>query len=72
MIDWLRGQDPFVLVPFVAYMIGVFGIAAVAHRYLQSPRKTEFETEYYVGGRSFGPWVLAMSWVATLASGGSF
>jgi len=25
-----------------------------------------------VAGRSFGPWVLALSWVATLASGGSF
>ncbi|MCH7989371.1 MAG: sodium/solute symporter, partial [Planctomycetes bacterium] len=52
------------------YMIGVFVIAIVAHRYLK--RGSEFETEYYVGGRNFGAWVLAMSWVATLASGGTF
>jgi len=50
-------------------MLGVFAIAIVAHRY---QRGAEFEVEYYVAGRSFGPWVLALSWVATLASGGSF
>jgi len=61
--------DPYILVPFAAYMIGVFVIAILAHRYL---RRGDFEAEYYVGGRSFGAWVLAMSWVATLASGGSF
>ncbi len=57
------------LIPFVAYLIGVFVIAVVSARYLKNRK---FETEYYVGSRSFGPWVLAMSWVATMASGGSF
>ncbi len=61
--------DPAVVIPFFAYMFGVMLIAVIAHRYLKG---AEFETEYYVGGRSFGAWVLAMSWVATLASGGSF
>ena len=57
------------LIPFVAYLIGVFVIAVISARYLKNRK---FETEYYVGSRSFGPWVLAMSWVATMASGGSF
>ena len=57
------------LVPFVVYLLGVFAIAVVSARYLKG---RQFESEYYVGSRSFGPWVLAMSWVATMASGGSF
>jgi len=69
MTNWLQQQDPFILVPFFGYMIGVFVIAVVAHGYL---KKADFEAEYYVGSRSFGAWVLAMSWVATMASGGSF
>ena len=69
MTDWLQQQDPYILVPFFGYMMGVFVIAVLAHQYL---KKGDFETEYYVGSRSFGAWVLAMSWVATMASGGSF
>lgn len=69
--EWWRNYhlDLFVVAPFLAYMAAVFGIAIVAHRYLTTKR---FEEEYYVGSRSFGTWVLAMSWVATMASGGSF
>ena len=65
----LTQRDPAILIPFVGYMLGVFAIAIIAHRY---QRGADFEVEYYVAGRSFGPWVLALSWVATLASGGSF
>ena len=62
------------LLPFVVYMLGVMAIAYVAHRYqTRNVKKSrDFEAEYYVGSRSFGAWVLAMSWVATLASGGTF
>lgn len=28
--------------------------------------------EYFVGGRQTGPWVLGLTWVATMASGGTF
>lgn len=62
-------NDPYVLVPFLGYTIAVFVIAILSHRCLN---KANFETEYYVGSRSFGAWVLAFSWVATLASGGTF
>lgn len=65
-----RQDDAYVLIPFFGYMLGVFLIAVVAHRYQK--KREEFETEYYVGSRSFGTWVLALSWVATMASGGSF
>jgi len=66
---YIGQDDPYVLVPFLGYTIAVFIIAILSHRYLN---KTNFETEYYVGSRSFGAWVLAFSWVATLASGGTF
>ena len=59
-----------VLVPFFFYLAAVFVIAWLSHRHLKNDRS--FEDEYYVGSRSFGAWVLAMSWVATMASGGSF
>jgi len=66
---YIAQRDWNVLIPFFGYMVGVFVIAIVAHRY---QKNVNFESEYYVGDRSFGAWVLAMSWVATLASGGSF
>ncbi len=67
---WHIGQnDPYIIVPFIGYTIAVFVIAILSHRHLT---KANFETEYYVGSRSFGAWVLAFSWVATLASGGTF
>lgn len=66
---FFRERDPAILIPFFAYLAGVFVIAIVSHKYLS---KSNFESEYYVGSRSFGAWVLAMSWVATLASGGTF
>lgn len=70
-VGWLefRQDDWYVLVPFFGYMTGVFVIAVIAHRY---QKRADFEAEYYVGGRTIGAWVLALSWVATMASGGSF
>ncbi|NIP93005.1 MAG: sodium:solute symporter, partial [Akkermansiaceae bacterium] len=32
----------------------------------------EFVGEYYLGGRNFGMWAFALTYAATLASGGSF
>ncbi len=31
-----------------------------------------FLPEFFVGGRSIGPWVLGLTWIATAASGGTF
>jgi sodium/pantothenate symporter len=68
---WYRiGQrDYAILIPFGLFMLGVAVITFFSHRYQKTG---DFRTEYFVAGRSFGAWVLAMSWVATLASGGSF
>ena len=64
-----KQTDPHILVPFIGYLVGVFVIAVLAHRHRRS---TSFESEYYVAGRGLGAWVLALSWVATMFSGGAF
>ena len=64
-----KQTDPHILVPFIGYLVGVFVIAVLAHRHR---RATSFESEYYVAGRGLGAWVLALSWVATMFSGGAF
>ena len=61
--------DPHVLVPFAGYLVAVLVIAILAHRHR---RTASFESEYYVAGRGLGAWVLALSWVATMFSGGAF
>jgi SSS family transporter len=66
---YLGQRDFSILIPFGLYMLGVAVITVLSYRHR---RGEDFGTEYYVAGRSFGAWVLAMSWVATLASGGTF
>ena len=64
------GQRDFaILIPFGLCMLGVAVITVLSHRHQKTG---DFRSEYYVADRSFGTWVLAMSWVATMASGGSF
>ena len=65
----LGQRDYAILVPFGLFMLGVAVITVLSHRYQKTG---DFRSEYYVANRSFGTWVLAMSWVATMASGGSF
>jgi len=65
----LGQRDYAILIPFGLFMLGVAVITVLSHRH---QKNGDFRTEYYVANRSFGAWVLAMSWVATLASGGSF
>jgi Na+/pantothenate symporter len=55
---------------FLAYMLIVFGLTAVAGRFLSKPKS--FVAEYFLGGRSMGSWALAMSFAATCISGGTF
>ena len=57
------------MVVFTAYILGVFGVAAISHRLLQSK---SFLTEYFLGSRGLGTWALAFTFAATSASGGSF
>ncbi|MCW5966206.1 MAG: sodium/pantothenate symporter [Bryobacterales bacterium] len=54
---------------FVAYIVITFVVAGLAHR---QARGKSFLDEFFVAGRGLGPWVLALTWVATMASGGTF
>ena len=54
----------------IALYIGVTYLFAFV-----SGRKTEegdFMEEYFVGGRQTGSWILGLTWIATMASGGTF
>ena len=57
------------MVVFLAYILGVFGVAACSHRLLKSK---SFLSEYFLGSRGLGTWALAFTFAATSASGGSF
>ena len=57
------------LASFLGYVLVVFMIAFVAGRV---GRGKPFVGEYYLGGRNFGMWAFALTYAATLASGGSF
>jgi SSS family transporter len=58
-----------VTLAFGAYILVTFVMAALAHR---RARGRSFLDEFFVAGRGIGPWVLALTWVATMASGGTF
>lgn len=58
-----------ILIPLVLYLMFVFGVAWYAY---QKRNQGGFLNEYYVGGRSMGGFVLAMTTVATYISASSF
>jgi sodium/pantothenate symporter len=58
-----------VLLPLVAYLLLVFGLSAYAYTRRQSG---SFLTEYFLGNRSMGGFVLAMTLAATYISASSF
>ncbi|QSA20657.1 sodium/pantothenate symporter, partial [Vibrio furnissii] len=57
------------LIPLVIYLIGVFAVAFFTRRHYTNG---SFLSEYFVGGRSMGGFVLAMTLAATYASASSF
>lgn len=58
-----------VTLAFAAYIVVTFVMAWLAHR---KAKGKNFLDEFFVAGRGIGPWVLALTWVATMASGGTF
>ena len=58
-----------ILIPLVLYLFFVFGVSWHAY---QKRQTGEFLNEYYVGSRSMGGFVLAMTTVATYVSASSF
>jgi SSS family solute:Na+ symporter/sodium/pantothenate symporter len=61
--------SPYTLVAFVAYMVGVFLLGALAHHLLE---RGSFLKEYFLGDRKLNAWVLGLTYVATSVSAGSF
>lgn len=57
------------LTTFFVYTLVVFGLAALSSRLLKD---RNFLSEYFLGSRSLGVWALALTFAATMASGGSF
>jgi len=57
------------LVSFTIYIVGVFVLAWLSNRVLQSK---SFLSEYFLGSRSLGVWAFALTFAATSSSGGSF
>ena len=54
---------------FALYLGVTFLLAYLAHR---RAKKGRFLEDFFVAGREIGPWVLALTWIATSASGGTF
>jgi SSS family solute:Na+ symporter/sodium/pantothenate symporter len=63
-----RGS-PYILIAFLGYMVGVFLLGALAHHLL---KRGSFLKEYFLGDRKLNAWVLALTYVATSVSAGSF
>jgi SSS family solute:Na+ symporter/sodium/pantothenate symporter len=57
------------LVAFGGYMVGVFALGALAHHLLE---RGSFLKQYFLGDRKLNAWVLALTYVATSVSAGSF
>src|SRR5690625_4099398 len=58
------------LVPLIAMLIIVFGVGIWASRHVRT--SSSFLQEYFLGGRSLGGFILAMTMVATYGSASSF
>ena len=58
-----------VWIAFGLYLAATFYFAYLAHR---KTARANFLEDFFVAGRDIGPWVLALTWLATMASGGTF
>ncbi|WZL73316.1 sodium/pantothenate symporter [Clostridiaceae bacterium 35-E11] len=55
---------------FLSYIVVLLSLGYAAH--LKIKKSSNFSEEYWVGGRSFGPWLVAFTWATSWTSGGSF
>lgn len=61
---------PITYVIFIGYVVAIVGLGLYAH--FKSRKSEKFSEEFFVGGRSFGPWLVAFTWATSWTSGGSF
>lgn len=60
------------IIPLIVYLVFVFGIALYSNRQSNKTEGEGFIEEYFIGGRSMGGFVLAMTLIATYSSASSF
>lgn len=60
------------LLPVLLFLIGMLGISAYIQRTSQENRQKDFAKDYFIGGRTLGGFVLAMTTAATYSSVSTF
>ena len=60
------------LLPVLLFLIGMLGISAYIQRSSQENRQKNFAKDYFIGGRTLGGFVLAMTTAATYSSVSTF
>ncbi|MFD1413382.1 sodium/pantothenate symporter [Oceanobacillus jeddahense] len=60
-----------ILIPIILYLLATLLVGSYFHKHLKN-NKSNFHEEFFVGGRSLGPLVLAFTMVASAASAGTF
>jgi sodium/pantothenate symporter len=65
-------QAFLVLAPFFLFLIVMLAVGFVIQKQSEKDRAVNFSKDYFIGGRSLGGFVLAMTLVATYSSGSSF
>ncbi|WP_411843793.1 sodium/pantothenate symporter [Salinicoccus sp. HZC-1] len=60
-----------ILIVIIIYLLATLLVGAYFHKYLRKS-ESNFDEEFFVGGRSLGPLVLAFTMVASTASAGTF
>lgn len=62
--------SPITIAVFLLYFAFLIGVSLFALH--QRKNAKSFSEEYFVGGRSFGPWLVAFMWATSWTSGGTF
>ena len=62
--------SPVTIGVFISYFVMLILISLYA--YYRGKSAKSFSEEYFVGGRSFGPWLVAFIWATSWTSGGTF
>ena len=60
------------LLPIVVFIFGMVGVGFYIQKKSEKDRSENYSKDYFIGGRSLGGFVLAMTLVATYGSVSSF
>ena len=66
------GNTVVMLTPVIAFFVIMLGVGFYIQKASEDAKAKNFSKEYYIGGRSLGGFVLAMTLVATYSSVSSF